>query len=121
MKTVILMLGLLLASAGCQQQTTNANEEEGSTQTLWVAKSFSGGRQCEDDGYQPPDTRKLLEAHQITVLATATKPLPVCLACHICPAYAARHLAQIPASQLTAAESLGFQQHKPPPSELPGE
>ena len=116
MKYLASALMLLLISTGCQQQPPATAEDVSATGAIWVAQPFSGGRQCEEDDYRPPDTRALLEAQNISVLETATQPLPVCLACGICPSYAARHYARIPVGQADAAAALGFKKHMPPPS-----
>lgn len=75
---------------------------------IWVGKVFSGGRQCTDDIYTPPDTKRLLNKAGIAVFATAIEHYAVCRACIICPTYSAMHMALIRESQLTEAEVLGF-------------
>lgn len=75
---------------------------------IWVGKAFSGGRQCTDDMYTPPDTKRLLNQAGIAVFATAIEHYAVCRACIICPTYSAMHMALIRESQLTEAEALGF-------------
>ncbi|MEW6324451.1 MAG: hypothetical protein AB1515_03585 [Nitrospirota bacterium] len=76
---------------------------------------YVGGKQCQPLTYTPPDTKRLLEDAGVTVLQTAIEQLMVCMACDICPAYAARHYALINAAQLPAAEQLGFAQSSAPP------
>jgi hypothetical protein len=81
---------------------------------IWVGKVFIGGRQCTDDIYVPPDTKRLLTHAGIAVFATSIEDYAVCHACIICPTYAAMHMARIRRSQLAKAEALGFRQVEPP-------
>ncbi len=75
---------------------------------IWVGKVFSGGRQCTQDVYVPPDTKRLLNAAGIAVFATSIELYAVCKACIVCPTYAAMHSARIRKSQLAQVEALGF-------------
>ncbi len=85
----------------------------GDSADVWVAKEYSGGRQCEED-FAPPDTRELLEGKGIRVRETATEPMPVCMACGICPAYAARHFARIHQDDADKAKEADFSPAEPP-------
>jgi hypothetical protein len=75
---------------------------------IWVGKVFSGGRQCTQDVYTPPDTKRLLNEAGIAVFATWIEHYVVCRECIVCPTYAAMHSARIRKSQLGQAEALGF-------------
>ncbi|HWP81407.1 MAG TPA: hypothetical protein VNN76_02010 [Bacteroidota bacterium] len=109
---------LILLLAGCGESGLPSGAEElfaGSETPVWVSRTFVGGKQCDpDDTYTPPDTRKLLEEHRITVMETAIVPMARCRACWICPSYAAIHYALIPEKDLKQAETLGFRLSYPP-------
>ncbi|MCK8517162.1 hypothetical protein M0534_12605 [Methylonatrum kenyense] len=74
----------------------------------WVAKEFSGGRQCEPrEEYPVPDSLAMLEEAGIRVFERSEKRQAVCMGCD-CPIYAARHFARIRADDVEDAEALGF-------------
>lgn len=75
---------------------------------IWVAKFFSGGRQCDTTNhYTPPDTKALLNAARIPVVDVMIEYWDICAAC-VCPSYAAKHFALIEKKYLRAAAHLGF-------------
>ena len=83
--------------------------------SLWVAKDFAGGRQCEPTAnYDPPDVKRLLEKAGIPVYETRVESLLVCMACSICPDYAATHYASIQQNKAGVAQQLGFIPKQPP-------
>ena len=83
--------------------------------SLWVAKDFVGGKQCEPTSkYDPPDVERLLEKAGIHVYQTRVEPLIVCMACLICPDYAATHYARIQQNKAGVAQQLGFIPRQPP-------
>jgi hypothetical protein len=83
--------------------------------SLWVAKDFAGGKQCEPTSkYDPPDVKRLLEKAGIPVYETRVESLFVCMACSICPDYAARHYARIQQNKADIAQQFGFNPKQPP-------
>ena len=99
----------LLFLYGCQSGM--AGDER-----VWVAREFQGGKQCVED-YEPPDVRELLEKRGVSVAETAVEPMPVCLACEVCKAYAGRHYALIDGAGVEVAREAGFELSDPPPEE----
>lgn len=81
---------------------------------VWVGKTFVAGQQCVPAQFTPPDTKAILNGAGIEVFDTAVEQQGVCLACIVCPSYAATHYALIAKSQLAAAQALGFLPNTPP-------
>ena len=106
---IVTATALLLFLYGCQSGM--AGDEY-----VWVAQEFQGGKQCVED-YEPPDIHELLEDKGVSVAETAVKPMPVCLACEVCKAYAGRHYARIDSADVEAAREAGFELSDPPPEE----
>jgi hypothetical protein len=80
----------------------------GDENVAWVEQRFSGGQQCvKNDGYEPPDTKKLLQSRGIAVFDTRLEPLVTCSACG-CHSYAAIHYALIHIDNVEIAEGIGF-------------
>lgn len=91
---------------------------------IWVSKSFSGGRQCEDESTSaqlgqlldlpkstPPtlsEIEELLSKNKIIIIDKRKKHLPVCLACG-CPQYSFSLCFLISDKDLEAAKKLGFE------------
>lgn len=81
---------------------------------VWVARAYSGGRQCEPTiPYTPPDIESVLGEAGIEVFETRVEHLAVCAACE-CAAYAAMHYARIRKADLVKAQALGFEEKTPP-------
>jgi hypothetical protein len=79
---------------------------------IWVGKVFSGGRQCTNDIFTPPETKSLLNRVGIAVYTTCVELYGVHAACGY-PTYSAMHSARIRRNQLSQAEGLGFAQIEP--------
>lgn len=85
------------------------DSQTGKSGLVWVAQYFSGGAQCEPGSkYDPPDVKQLLERAGIVVYETRKKSQLRCLACSMCPSYAAIHYARIQRNKVDAAQRLGF-------------
>lgn len=102
--------------SGCEDLGGTRPITQHDAELVWVGKVFSGGRQCTQDIYSPPDTKQLLIAAGIEVYATLIEPLVVCTACYVCPTYAALHAARIREEQVPLAETLGFYRIEEPPN-----
>ncbi|WP_054685846.1 hypothetical protein [Rhodothermus marinus] len=102
----LLLLALL---GGCSMWAPVLEEPP----TIWVAREFSGGRQCSDETYTPPDTRALLAAASVRVYDVWVEPLAVIAVCGA-PSYAAIHYARIAEADLERARQLGFEKSDPP-------
>lgn len=119
MAVICLAIGMVVLG-GCQQYRALQliEEEAAEEQTeapVWAVRTFTGGRQCHDDNYLPPDMTELLARVDVTVLEHRVVHLPVCQACDICPEYAARHYIRIERNALPLAETLDFQLTTVPP------
>ena len=82
-------------------------------QLVWLAKTYSGGRQCSPhEEYTPPDVERVLEAEDIRVFDVEIQRLAICRACY-CPEYAAIHYVLIPENKSSEALELGFDRQSP--------
>ena len=108
-----LALAVLLLLAGCQARTLAGGTQP---ESVWVAQEISAGQQCQTTQSDIPDTASDLAAAGIDVLEVVVEPMAVCQACGICPAYAARHFARIPARHLGRAEKNGYTRSTSPDS-----
>ncbi len=116
---IFLAIGVL-SLGGCQQyRALQAMEDDAAREQdeapVWAVRLFTGGRQCHDDNYLPPDTTALLATVGVEVLEHRITHLPLCQACDICPQYAARHYILIKRNTLPLAETLDFQLTTLPP------
>ena len=107
---VLTTMSMLALLTGCQtalqaESTAPAPDDE----RVWVAARVVGGKSCQSPPFAPPDTKQALEEAGITVFETAIEYMGVCMACDICPAYAAIHRALIPQADMERARQLGFQ------------
>jgi len=100
---------LLMLLSGCSVWTPALEEPP----TIWVAREFTGGRQCSDETYTPPDTRELLAAAGVRVYDVWVEHLAVIAVCGA-PSYAAVHYARIAEADLERARQLGFEKSDPP-------
>ena len=107
---VILLFAALLAIVSCDLLSDPGLETgyPGDEYVAWVEQIFSGGQQCvKNDGYTPPDTKKLLRSRGIAVFDTGEEHLLTCAACS-CPSYAAIHYALIHIDKVDEAAEAGF-------------
>ena len=104
----LILMGWL---SGCPQPV--GVELSRTDQVLWVAKDVVAGRQCEPFS-GPPDLRKTLEAQGVKVYKEVIIQQPVCMACGVCPAYAATYYELIDAAGWSQAQKLGFRREVPP-------
>jgi hypothetical protein len=102
----LLLLALL---SGCSMWAPVLEEPP----TIWVAREFTGGRQCSEETYTPPDTRELLAAAGVRVYDVWVEHLAVIAVCGA-PSYAAVHYARIAEADLERARQLGFEKSDPP-------
>lgn len=110
-RKTLLLPSLLLVLGAC-----NINSGDGliGGDRTWVAKQFTGGRQCSpEEEYEAPDVEALLEGEGIEVFDTEVEHHPVCAACN-CPDYSATHYALIDDDQPSVAQKLGFERKIPP-------
>lgn len=109
MRTLLSMVGFtVLASCSSLGDSKPETETIPSKGTVWVAKDFLGGVQCDlEHSYNPPDVQILLQDIGVPVFRTEVQPHLVCEGCH-CPAYSASHYALIPRKKLHDAEQAGF-------------
>lgn len=107
---------VLLTAAGCDAllPPLKLSTPDPVSGQVWVVSKVTGGQQCRDTGFVPPDLAEVLEGNGIEVHEERIEPMPVCEACVVCPAYAARHFYRINGSDLSAAERLGFERSAPP-------
>lgn len=113
MRTLSVALCLVFLLGACQPRTLAGGAVD--TRTLWMAQTYSGGRQCHGDEHtRPPDTRALLEAADVQALETREVPQAVCMACDICPAYAIRHYIRISVEDQEDAANAGYRSSPPP-------
>ncbi len=117
----ILLLSGVLALAACHVRPTApdalASTDADTTAAVWMAQTFSGGRQCAPrEGYTPPDVPAMLARARVEMLGVEVERLAVCQACS-CPAYAARHFVQVRAADRPALEALGFAAVDGPPEQ----
>ncbi len=111
-KKQIIPLAALLLFVSCDLLSDPGRHAEypGEEYVAWVEQIFSGGQQClANDGYTPPDTKKLLQSRGIAAYNTSKKHLGTCSACYICPSYAAIHYALIHIDNVEKAEEIGFE------------
>lgn len=109
---VILLFAALLAIVSCDLLSDPGRESgyPGDENVAWVEQIFSGGQQCvKNDGYTPPDTKKLLRSRGIAVFDTGKEYLGTCAACIVCPTYAAIHYALIHIDNVDQAAKIGFE------------
>lgn len=114
--SLFMLMVLTVSALSCGDMGTSLSKGDMGTSLsrfVWVGKIFIGGRQCTNDVYIPPDTRRLLSEAGIVVFATYVVHHATCAACG-CPTYAAMHAALIDARQLREAEALGFSLIEPP-------
>lgn len=108
----LLLAGVLAACATVGQ---DAPPEGGSL--VWVAKQYTLGKQCSDTTYSAPTPSRELGEAGVEVVDEHVEPMMTCAACDVCPAYAARHFAQIRASGVEKARAAGFERSDPPARE----
>ncbi len=111
LKRHIIPLTALLLFVSCDLLSDPGLDTEypGDENVAWVEQIFSGGQQCvKNDGYTPPDTKKLLRFRGIAVFDTGEEHLLTCAACS-CPSYAAIHYALIHIDNVEKAEEIGFE------------
>ena len=118
-----LLVIVLIGAGGCtttgQEGATESDVDSGLSagDRVWVAKTFTGGEQCNpDSSYTPPDIEVQLEEAGIAVYDTQVQNHPVCAAC-TCPDYSATHFAAIDETDVDAAAEIGFQLKDPPAGE----
>ena len=118
--TLVVLVGLSACGA------SGDRPDDGDAEPVWVAQTFTGGRQCMPrEEFEPPDTAALLGEAGVEVVDTAEVPnavlrtveVPngVCMSCE-CPTYSAVHYALIEASGLERAGELGFEPSQAPES-----
>lgn len=108
----IALVVLSVCLAACCRPAEKPATGEGAL--VWVARTVSGGRQCEPrEEFTVPETTALLAGVGVEPRSTATEELGVCMACD-CPASAARLFARIRVADLESAARAGFE-----PSDAP--
>lgn len=109
MRSVLSTAGfIVLASCSSLGNSKPETETISAKGTIWVAKDFTGGLQCDlEHSFTPPDVQILLQDIGVLVFRTEVEPHLVCEGCH-CPAYSASHYALIPRKKLHAAKQAGF-------------
>jgi len=81
----------------------------GDENVSWVQKTIEGGQQCvPNDGFVPPDTKKVLNQIGIPVFETKVARQATCRACYVCPSYSALHYALIPNDKVERALGIDF-------------
>ena len=106
MKWTLIQLALVVWVQCALVASSTAAESE----LVWVARNFTGGKQCDPlSHYSPPSVKQILRRAGINVYEMRIEYLAVCAACS-CPSYAALHYAQIPQNKLDAARRVGFEQ-----------
>ena len=111
----MIRIALVLLSIGLAAWCRPAHEPAtGEDALVWVARTVSGGRQCEPrEEFTVPQTAELLAGVGVEARSTVTEELGVCMACD-CPASAARLFARIRVVDLESAARAGFE-----PSDAP--
>jgi hypothetical protein len=106
----------LLLGVGCSTSSTvdsSKGDKSLSNEFIWVARHFTGGRQCEPvTHYTPPSVEQLLHAAGISAYQTQTQHNAVCEACS-CPTYSATHFVLIRREQSERARQVGFEANEP--------
>src|SRR5690606_12591480 len=77
LKPTMYRLLLLALLSGCSMWAPVLEEPP----TIWVAREFTGGRQCSDETFTPPDTRELLAAAGVRVYDVWVEHLAVIAVC----------------------------------------
>lgn len=104
----IIPILLLLTTASCQWMPFGAETASDDGLRAQVKKAFAAGKQCSSEPFVIPVAEDILRDAGVRTFGSREEPMAVCLACEVCPAYAAEQFVTIARADTTKAKSLGF-------------
>lgn len=106
MRTLLILL--IIISASCQWLPGGADTIADDGLRAHVKKAFAAGKQCSSERFDIPVAEDILRKAGIRTYGGYEIPMAVCLACEVCPAYAAEQVVTIASADTTKAKRLGF-------------
>lgn len=106
MRTLLTLL--LLTTASCQWMPFGTDTASDDSLRVQVKQAFAAGKQCSDEPFEVPVAEDILRKAGIRTYGGYEIPMAVCLACEVCPAYAAEQVVTIASADTTKAKGLGF-------------